>query len=261
MNIFISGASAGIGAALAKIYSRENVNIFLIANSRIDLLADVSTACKLQNANIVYRSADVRSLSQMQKVAEEFFNLFGRIDIVIANAGIAESSDGITPEILLARNNMETNYFGVINTVEAFLPSMKEQRSGHIVIISSIASKLVTRRSGAYSASKSAINSWANALRLQVKHNKIFVSVLNPGFVKTSMTEGNSHFMPGLISAEVAALKIKKLVDRKVRVKSFPLVAKLIIIVIQFLPKKIYESVFLILEGYIGDQKFRKKTM
>ena len=77
MNIFISGASAGIGAELAKLYSQEKINIYIIANSRIDLLADISKHCKLQKANVVYRSADVRNFDQMKEIAEDFYELFG----------------------------------------------------------------------------------------------------------------------------------------------------------------------------------------
>ena len=260
MNVFISGASAGIGAELAKLYSQEKTNIYIIANSRIDLLAGISKHCKFKKATVVYRSADVRNFDQMKEIAEDFYELFGNVDLLVANAGIAESSNGKTPEILLARNNMETNYFGVINTIEAFLPQMKKQKAGHIVVISSLASKLITRRSGAYSASKSAINSWTTALRLQLKQFGIHVSILNPGFVDTSMTKGNSHFMPGLISAELAAVKIKSYVDKKVRSRFFPLIAKLISFFLQILPRSIFENIFLILEKYIGHHNYRKNN-
>jgi len=258
MNIFISGASAGIGAELAKLYSQEKTNIYIIANSRIDLLADISKHCKFKKANVVYRSADVRNFDQMKEIAEDFYKSFGNVDLLIANAGIAESSNEKTPEILLARNNMETNYFGVIHTIEAFLPQMKKQKTGQIVVISSLASRLITRRSGAYSASKSAINSWTTALRLQLKQFGIHVSILNPGFVDTSMTKENSHFMPGLISAELAAVKIKRYVDKKVRSRYFPFMAKLISLFLQILPKFIFEKAFLILEKYIGHHSYRK---
>ena len=129
MNIFISCASTGIGAELAKVFSNEKNNIYIISNSRIELLAEVSKLCKLKQAEVIYRIADVRNYEQITEVATDFFSKFGDIDLLIANAGIAQVGDGKLSEISLAKNNMETNYYGVINCVESFLPRMKMQKN------------------------------------------------------------------------------------------------------------------------------------
>ncbi len=258
MNIFISGASSGIGAELAKLYSKDNNNIYIISHSKIDLLAKVSEQCNLNQANVFYQSADVRSYEEMTEIANDFFSKIGPVDLLIANAGIAQVEGIDISEMSAARNNMETNYFGVINCIEAFLPQMKMHKKGQIVVIGSISARFITRRSGSYSASKSAINVWSKALRIKMKKYGISVSVLNPGFIATAMTSDNSHHMFGLISAQSASKKIEKYISKKVEQRAFPIKARVLLFLVQIWPQKYYTEIFLLLEKSFGSKEFRK---
>lgn len=200
---FITGGSNGIGLALVKQYLQEGY-VIGIADKELPP-ADLSN-----NANIIYFNLDVKNREHLVLAAATLISKFGSIDLVIANAGVCQP-DQLTDsdEDQAAQNaNMSINYYGAINTIIPFMDAFKRQGYGAIAISSSISSWRSTHNSGAYSASKSAINSWAESLRIQLAEHNVTVTTFIIGFVKTRMTKELPFRTPGMVSAELVAKKM-----------------------------------------------------
>lgn len=242
-NIFISGASRGIGAALSEHYAAAGVRLGLLSRSRVSELEMVAERCRDKGAEVYTYLADVSKEEAIKKCALDFLGRVNNIDLVIGNAGVAliEDVDFLNSQIPL--ENMSVNYFGVINTFLSFLPAMKERRAGHLAVVSSISSIRSTHNSGAYSASKAAINLWTEGLRLRLLPYGIPVTTLCVGFVDTAMTKGNSFWMPGIISAQEAAKLIDSAIRRRKRLIIIPWQSRLIWTIFRILPGRVYDFV------------------
>lgn len=240
--VFITGGSSGIGESLALQYAGPGNVVGLLSRDTNGRLETVSQACREKGAEVFTFVADARDPTVMEKAAQDFMSLAGGIDIVVANAGVSVPDD--TPNITtldIARANMDGNYFGVINTVTPFLALMKRQRHGSIAITSSISSLRSTHNSGPYSASKAAVNMWAEGLRLQLRSFGISITVLRVGFVDTEMTRGNPFWMPGLISADKAAALIINKTNRKTRIAVLPWTSGGLWTVFSLMPGPLYD--------------------
>lgn len=221
-SIFITGASSGIGEALSILCAEEGITLGLLSVNASGNLEEVANECRVKGARVLTYIADVSNNSVMEECATDFQKKVGDIDLVIANAGVAFVEDSDFSETEIPMHNMKVNYFGVINTFLPFIAHMKENKSGHLVIISSISSLRSTHNSGAYSASKAAINLWSEGLRLRLRPYGIPVTTLCVGFVDTAMTRNNAFWMPGLISAPKAAQLIFKAITRRKRLVTLP---------------------------------------
>ena len=221
-NIFITGASSGIGEALSILYAKQGVTLGLLSTNKLNTLEDVANRCRAEGAKVFTYNSDVSEKESITEFAFDFQSKVSGTILVIANAGVAfvEDSEFIDTEIPM--QNMRVNYFGVINTLLPFIPHMKKNKTGHLVIISSISSLRSTHNSGAYSASKAAINLWSEGLRLRLRPYQIPVTTLCVGFVDTAMTKNNPFWMPGLISAAKAAQLISNAITRKKRLVTLP---------------------------------------
>lgn len=149
-NIFITGASSGIGEALSILYATQGVTLGLLSTDTSKTLEDVANKCRAKGAEVFTYNADVSVKSSITESVSDFQTKVGNTNLVIANAGVAlvEDSDFIETEIPM--QNMQVNYFGVINTILPFVAHMKKSKAGHLVIISSISSLRSTHNSGAY---------------------------------------------------------------------------------------------------------------
>jgi short-subunit dehydrogenase len=216
-HIFITGASSGIGEALAVLYAKNGVTLGLLSTDSSRTLEEVAERCRAKGANVITYNADVAEKNRIDECAIDFQTRVGNTHLVIANAGVAYVEDNEYVETDIPMKNMRVNYFGVINTLLPFVEHMKKNRSGQIAIISSISSLRSTHNSGAYSASKAAINLWSEGLRLRLRPYNIPVTTLCVGFVDTAMTKNNPFWMPGLISADKAAILISNAILKKKR--------------------------------------------
>ena len=242
--IIITGASSGLGAELAIKYSASGNNLFLIARSE-ERLNKVSKKCRSNGANVISIIADVTDADSMNSHIDEIADKH-KIDIVIACAGVSAGTlDG--PETAKQTNKIfATNINGVLNTILPAVPHMIRMRSGNIVIVSSMAGFLGLSSAPSYSASKGAARIFGQALQGYLKSYNVHVSTVIPGYIKTPMTEVNSFPMPFMTSADKAARKIVRGVDKNKNIIAFPL--------IMFFSLKLFSLLPSVLISYINSK-------
>ena len=222
-HILITGASNGIGAALAKRFASAGVRLSLTARNR-ERLDDVAKVCRARGAETNAGLCDVRDAEAL-RVFIETVDEQGPIAMVIANAGVGgefviAGSAGESAEV--AREIFETNVMGVANTLAPLLPRFLARREGHVVIMSSLAAFIGLPDAPVYSASKAAVRIYGQALQRLLSPNKVRVTVVCPGFVDTAMSASLSGSRPLLWSADRAANKIATGLARGAREICFP---------------------------------------
>jgi short-subunit dehydrogenase len=242
--VCITGASSGIGAALAEFYASNGTALALIARDK-DGLRAVSEKCRSKSATVYEYVADVTDIEAMRACSADLLGHVEGIDIVIANAGIRGEEDVDCQDTNIAEEIMRVNFFGVINTFSPFILSMKSIGYGQLVAISSIASFRGTPNSGAYSASKAAVNVWTESLRLRLSSHGIGVTTICMGFVNTAMTAGLPFWLPGILSPEKAAELIARSIEKRARVVTLPWQSKLIWTGFRILPGVLYDKLIL----------------
>jgi short-subunit dehydrogenase len=220
--VLITGASSGIGKALALAYAREGIVLGLLGREsrRLD---EVSEQCRRRGAVVQTATLDIRSRSDMAEWLE-IFDAATPIDILIANAGIMAGREADTALESSAAGYavMETNVLGVLNTVQPILPRMIARGGGQIAIVSSIAGFIPLPDAPSYSASKAATLNYGIALRSVLHQFGIGVSVICPGYVMTPMMEQESGSKPFAMPAERAADLIVRGLQRNRAVIAFP---------------------------------------
>ncbi|WP_025040784.1 SDR family oxidoreductase [Nitrosospira briensis] len=240
LKVVISGASSGLGSALARHYAGLGATLGLIAR-RADLLETL--AAELPGASIYV--ADVRDAGAMQAAAHDFMRRHGCPDIVIANAGI---SRGTLTEYAEDREVFEsilaTNVIGMVNLFQPFISVMRTAGQGNLVGIASVAGYRGLPGSGAYSASKAAAISYLESLRVEMHGNGVSVITICPGYVATSMTANNPFRMPFLLTAEEVAEKIVRIIENKVLFAVIPWQMAIVARVLKFLPNFLYDRLF-----------------
>ncbi len=216
-HIFITGASSGLGAALAMHYAKPNNVLYLCGRDSARLEA-IAKNCAAKGAQVDCRALDVTNTQAMQDYvlyADEQTPL----DLVIANAGISAGTGGQGEGIAQTLAIFATNVTGVQNTVLPILPRMAQRGCGHVLIISSLASFISAPNQPAYCASKAAVRVWGEAMAAFYAPLNVAVTVACPGFIRTPMTAVNPFPMPFMLSADAAAAYIaKKLPARPIRI-------------------------------------------
>ena len=203
-HIVITGASSGIGEALAYAYAEQGVRLGLVAR-RNDLLEAVAQKCRDKGADVSTSCIDVTDSDALSTWLIEV-DQEQPVDLVIANAGISGGTGGDGcegPEQV--RKLFEVNVTGVLNTIDPLLPQMIERRSGHVAIMSSLAAFRGWPGAPAYCASKAAVKTYGEGLHGMLANTNVCVSVICPGFVKSPMTDKNDYAMPFLVPTERAA--------------------------------------------------------
>tara|TARA_B100000029_G_scaffold246590_1_gene243521 strand:+ start:2230 stop:2985 length:756 start_codon:yes stop_codon:yes gene_type:complete len=201
--IWITGASSGIGKALALKFANNGWNVAVSAR-RENLLKELSE----KNSNIFSFPLDVKDAKSTEKVFQKIIQEFKSIDICVFCTGMhdPDSEKKLNGEKI--REIMETNFFGTLNCIIAVHNYFKEKKSGHISIVSSVAGYRGLPAASGYCASKSALSSLAESLYFDFKRHNVRVSLISPGFIKTPMTEKNKFPMPMIKSPEFAAEKM-----------------------------------------------------
>ncbi|MGI9026844.1 MAG: SDR family oxidoreductase [Burkholderiaceae bacterium] len=205
LKVFLTGASSGIGAALAKAYAARGAECALVAR-RIDALESLRHSLPRADAHRSF-AVDVTDADALAAAAASYMQACGVPDIVIANAGISAGTDTGDPEDLAVfRRIVETNLIATVATFTPFVKMMREapvpEGGRRLVVIASVAGVRGLAGSGAYSASKAAAISYAESLRIELHDTPIRVVTIAPGFIATPMTAGNPYPMPFLMPVD-----------------------------------------------------------
>lgn len=210
MKVFLTGASSGIGEALARHYSSRGATLGLLAR-RTDLLKQLKSSLP---APAETYECDVRSLAQVKAAAADFIARHGAPDIVIANAGVSFGTLTEHEEDVEAfREILEINVMGMVNAFHPFVAPMRERGSGTLAGIASVAGFRGLPGGAGYSASKSAAITYLEALRVEMRGTGVNVVTVCPGFIRTPMTAKNPYPMPFIIGVDDAARRIARVID------------------------------------------------
>ena len=220
--VFLTGASSGIGEALALALASRGAVLGLVARRR-EHLSKLAKDCEAKGATAFIYPCDVVDASSLQDAANSFRKEFGHIDILIANAGIG-GNDADTraykPEAV--DKVLATNLMGAVNAIHAVLPAMLERGCGQLVGISSLAGIRGLPKSAAYSASKAGMTAFFESVRLDTIGKGIDVTIIQPGFIKTPLTSGREAKMPFLMELSDAIPHFISAIEKKKRFASFP---------------------------------------
>lgn len=236
LNIFITGASSGIGESLAYYYSQKGFTIGLVAR-RKDRLQSVSNKCKELGGNPIHYNIDVSDRNKCKNIIEKFLSITKSVDIVIANAGVGGEDNILSGDPSEINKILKINLLGATNSVIPFIPIMKEQRSGRIAIISSIASFRGIPKHGAYSSSKAALSNLTDSWGYTLKPYGISLTTVFPGYINTEMTKDHEFKMPFLMHPDKASKIIADAIQRKKRKLIFPWQWRFIIPILRILPR------------------------
>lgn len=179
--VVITGASSGIGLLTARLLSREGAVPILVARSR-DKLEEASGSIAGKHE---IREMDVTRDDQVKQAMQDILQAHGKIDILLNNAGFGKFQNAVDMPPEEFQRMMDVNYMGTVRCTKAVLPHMLERRSGHIVNVASMAGKIGTAKSTAYTATKHAVLGFSNALRQELRESGIKVSTVNPGPIDT----------------------------------------------------------------------------
>jgi hypothetical protein len=239
--VFITGASSGIGAALAAHYARDGAVLGLCARRLEPMQALLSG---LRSEGACYR-VEVTDPASLQAAAADFTGRFGIPDIVIANAGIGGGTLTEHAEDLpVFRRIMDTNVLGMATTFQPFVGPMRFRASGTLVGIASVAGFRGLPGGGAYSASKSAAITYLESLRVELHGSGVSVVTLCPGYIRTPFTAGNRYRMPFLIDAADAARRMARVIAAKRRLAVIPWQMALVSVLLRGVPRWLFDRLF-----------------
>jgi short-subunit dehydrogenase len=240
--VMITGASSGIGRALALDLAKRGARLGLLAR-RKDVLDEIVAEVGAQGAPALALAARVQDADAVQAAAEQLRAEFGAIDVLVANAGIAGSGDPAKLKASDFARVIEVNTIGAANCVAAVVPAMVARGSGHLVVISSLAAYRGLPKSAAYCASKAGVSAFFESLRLDLRSRNIDVTIIHPGFIKTPLTAGRQAEMPFLMELDDAVAKIRRAIEQRRQSYAFPWQLASIVRFALILPNSIYDLI------------------
>src|SRR6266851_398015 len=217
----ITGASSGIGRGLGLELSRRGARLGLVAR-RAAALDEIVGEISSRNERALALAADVQDATALRGAADRLRAEFGRIDLLIANAGIGLTADAAEMQPADLARVFDVNVIGAANSVAAVVPEMLAQGSGQIAAISSLAAYRGLPKSAAYCASKAAVSAFFESVRLDLKGKGIAVTIIHPGFIKTPLTEGRQADMPFLMELQDAVQLIVGAIEKRKKSYAFP---------------------------------------
>jgi short-subunit dehydrogenase len=233
VRVVISGASSGIGEALARHYASPGNTLALISRRPFPGALP---------GTVEHYGIDVTDVSALQKCAQAFVARHGPPDVVIANAGVSSGTHGDDlADVEKLRRVLDVNVAGMAATLAAFAPAMRKAGRGTLVCVASVAGFRGIPGSGAYSASKAAAITWTESLRTELHGTGVAVVCICPGYIDTPMTQVNRFRMPFLLSADEFARRMANAVAAKRRLAVIPWQMALVSTVLRTLPGWLYD--------------------
>lgn len=240
-SVVISGASSGLGQALARHYLERGAIVAAIAR-RGELLQALATQYPGQ---VLVYALDVRDATALQVAAADFLAHHGAPDIVIANAGVsigtltrhAEDND-------VFQHVLDINVLGAVKTFQPFVEAMRAAGRGRLVGIASVAGFRGLPGAGAYSASKAALISYLESLRIEMRGSGVHVVTLCPGYIRTPMTDINPYPMPFMLEPDEAARRMARVIERGSSFAVVPWQMAIVGSVLKLLPNWLYDALF-----------------
>lgn len=231
----ITGASSGIGWALAKVLAGQGCTLGLVARRQDKLQALAQEICQA-GGNAAFAAADVGDRTQTLAGVRGLAAQLGPVDLLIANAGVGMPTSLDPMNVADIEAMFRVNTLGVVYAIEAVLPEMLRRGRGHLAAVSSLAAYKGLPGESAYCASKAAVNVYLEGLRIHLRDKCIAVTTLCPGFVRTPMTAINEFHMPWLLEADEAARRMVRALERRRSVYNFPWQTSLLMKVTRWLP-------------------------
>ena len=250
--VLITGASSGIGRGLALELARRGANLGLLArgveSSQLAAVAgsaallsrtamepsprllevvdqirrETDSGSKAGSQRTMALAADVRDAKSVRTAADRLRDEFGRIDVLIANAGIGATTDATELDPEEVARVLNVNVMGAVNSVAAVLPEMVERGSGQLVALSSLSAYRGLRKSAAYCASKASLSAFFESVRIDLIGSGIDVTIIHPGFIKTPLTAGRKAKMPFLMELDYAVGKMIRAIEKRKKSYAFP---------------------------------------
>jgi len=239
MNTLIIGGTFGIGYELSKIYLKKSKNLIILGRND-EKLDEISKEFSNSQTNVITKKLDVTSIEQCKQILTSIIDELGSLDLIIYSSGFYKPNNTFDVDLDLYRKTIEVNFMGLINVMSVILPFLKQQQKGHIAMISSLAGFFGLPNSSGYGPSKAAMMNYSESIYNDCKKNNIHVSIINPGFIKTRLTEQNKFKMPFLMSAEEAAKIIYNGLEKKKYDITFPFMMSLIFKTLRILPKPVF---------------------
>ena len=236
--VFITGGTTGIGMELAKIYLSRGWKVGVCGRDQKKF--DQNFTARMDN--ISFYCVDVSDRTNLQAAIADFSKSIG-LDLLIANAGIGYKFKTKVPDFEYSYKMVQVNLLGVMYSFQAALDVMIPRGKGQLVAISSIAGYNGLPGVSAYSATKAAVQKYAESLHIDMKQFNIDVTTICPGFVETPLTDNNHHPMPFIMKAPKAARKIVRAIEKKKMIYAFPFIFASIVRLISILPRTWYRFI------------------
>jgi short-subunit dehydrogenase len=237
--VWITGGSSGIGAALAGELARRGARVAITAR-REQKLGEVAARSP---GDVRAYPGDVRERGEMIRIGTAVESEVGPIDLAVLNAGTWEQMDVARWDSTPIREHIATNLLGIVNGLDAVLPAMIARRSGGVVGVASVAGYRGYTRAEAYGTTKAAAINLLESLRVDLDRLGVNVQVVNPGFVRTELTERNDFPMPFMIEADDAARRIADAIEKEKAETVFPLPYRIGMKLVRFAPVRPYTAV------------------
>ncbi|HEU4622018.1 MAG TPA: SDR family oxidoreductase, partial [Burkholderiaceae bacterium] len=238
LNVFITGASSGIGEALAREYAQRGAMLGLVARRREPIEALITETHAYGRAYAL----DVTKHGALRAAAQIHLRDYGCPDIVIANAGVSAGTVTEAEEDLdVFARILNTNVLAVVATFQPFIDAMRARGRGTLVVIASVAGIRGLPGAGAYSASKAAVMTYAESLRAELRGSGIRVVTIAPGYIDTPMTRGNPYRMPFLMPVDKFARRAAQTIDQGDAFRIIPWPMSVVAWLLRHVPRGIYD--------------------
>ena len=241
LRVVITGASGGLGLALARHYLERGAILAAIAR-RADLLQTLSAEFP---GKVYCYQMDVRDAAALEEAASDFISRAGMPDIVVANAGVSVGTlTEYAEDIHAFQQVMDVNVLGMVKTFQPFVSRMREAKRGTLAGIASVAGFRGLPGAGAYSASKAAAIAYLESLRVELRGSGVKVVTVCPGYIRTAMTSVNPYPMPFILEADEAARRVARAIERQTPFAVIPWQMELAGRALKWLPCWVYDRLF-----------------